>query len=141
VNDAPSLERKLGPERARYAHPWRSLIDAGARLNIVSDWPGSYNEQRATPLSPLENIALAVDRVCHPEQAVTLQEAIRAYTLSPGLASCEDDRKGTLTEGKFADVVLVSGDLGLSADPRRVCVDVALVGGGVGIESESATSL
>src|SRR5437867_9069519 len=52
VNDGV-VERRLGPQRARTAHAWRSLRDAGARLDLVSDWPGSFNEQRATPLSPL----------------------------------------------------------------------------------------
>ncbi|HEX9437305.1 MAG TPA: amidohydrolase [Candidatus Limnocylindria bacterium] len=133
VNDAPSLERKLGPERAKYAHPWRSLIDAGARLDLVSDWPGSYNEQRATPLSPLENIALAVNRSCRPEQALTVEEAVRAYTIAPAYASYEEDRKGSIAEGMVADLVLLSADV-LSAGRDRIAaigVDTTILGGSV----------
>ncbi|HZP94819.1 MAG TPA: amidohydrolase [Candidatus Limnocylindria bacterium] len=141
VNDIRSVERHLGPERARIAHPWRSLKDAGARLDIVSDWPGSFNEQRATPLAPLENIALAMTRAVpdgghecwHPEQALTAEEAIAAYTSGPAYASHEEDRKGTLTVGKLADLVVVSRDI-LRASPdniRRSRVDLTIVGGRV----------
>lgn len=119
INDMASADRKLGPERARTAHAWRSLIDAGARLNVVSDWPGSFNEQRATPLAPLENIALAVTRSWHPEQRLTVEEAIAAYTITPAYASYEEDRKGTITEGKLADVVVLSHDI-LAGPPDRI---------------------
>lgn len=111
VNDKASADRKLGPERARTAHAWRSLIDAGARVDLVSDWPGSFNEQRATPLSPLENIALAVGREWHAEQRLTVEEAIAAYTIVPSYASHEEDQKGRVTEGKLADLVVLSHDV------------------------------
>jgi predicted amidohydrolase YtcJ len=133
VNDAPALERKLGLERATYAHPWRSLVDAGARLNIVSDWPGSYNEQRITPLSPLENIALAVNRSCHPAQALTAEEALRAYTTGPAYASHEEDRKGSIAEGKIADLVVLSADVH-TVPLERICgidVEATILGGRV----------
>jgi predicted amidohydrolase YtcJ len=140
VNDLGAVERKLGPERAKTAHAWRSLIDAGARLNIVSDWPGSYNEQRATPLSPLENIALAMTRQSpdgspaggwHPDQRLTVKEAITAYTMTPAHASYEEDRKGSITVGKLADLVVLSKDI-LSASPaeiRATRVDLTILGG------------
>jgi predicted amidohydrolase YtcJ len=131
VNDAPSLERKLGPERAKYAHPWRSLLDAGARLNIVSDWPGSYNEQRATPLSPLENIALAVNRSSHPEQALTVEEALCAYTAVSAYSSHEEDRKGGIAAGKLADLVVLSEDPFSTPAERlsAVTIDLRILGG------------
>lgn len=125
VNDKASADRKLGPERARTAHAWRSLIDAGARVDLVSDWPGSFNEQRATPLSPLENIALAVDRSWHSEQRLTVEEAIAAYTTNAAYASHEEDRKGSVTPGKLADLVVLSGDVG-AAGTR---IDATLLGG------------
>jgi hypothetical protein len=140
VHDLRSVDRKLGPERARTAHAWRSLRDAGALLEIVSDWPGSYNEQRATPLAPLENIALAMTRAdaegspaggWHAEERFTVEEAIAAYTATPAYASYEEDRKGTLTAGKLADLVVLSRDI-LRATPaeiRATRVDLTLLGG------------
>jgi len=140
VFGASRLDRKLGPERAKTAHAWRSLSDAGARLDIVSDWPGSYNEQRATPLDPLENIALAMTRQSpdgspaggwHPDQRLTVKEAIAAYTLTPAHAAYEEDRKGSIAVGKLADLVVLSKDiLGASAaDIRTTHVDLTILGG------------
>ena len=142
VNDLLAVDRKLGPERAKTAHAWRSLRDAGARLEIVSDWPGSYNEQRATPLAPLENIALAMTRAgtdgapaggWHPREAFTVEEAIAAYTATPAYASYEEDRKGTLTEGKLADLVVLSRDIvrASAAEIRSARVDMTILGGRV----------
>jgi hypothetical protein len=135
IRDA-AVDRRLGPERARTAHPWRSFIDAGARLDLVSDWPGSYNEKRPIPLPPLENIALAVTRSWHPEQRLTVEEAIAAYTANPAFASYEEDRKGTITAGKLADLVVVSRDI-LAAPAERIReaqVDMTLLGGRVVFE-------
>lgn len=142
VNDLSSVEAKLGPARAKTAHAWRSFLDAGARLDIVSDWPGSYNEQRATPLAPLENIALAITRQSidgappggwHPEQRLTVDEAIAACTIVPAHASHEEDRKGSITIGKLADLVVLSRDIrSLPADDIRATrVDLTILGGKV----------
>jgi len=133
MNDARSVERRLGPERSKTAHAWRSLLDSGARLDLVSDWPGSFNEQRATPLAPLENIALAVGREWHPDQALTVPEAIAAYTSTPAYASYEEDRKGTISEGKLADLVVLSRDiLSVKAEEIRATrVDLTILGGRV----------
>jgi predicted amidohydrolase YtcJ len=142
VNDLSSVDAKLGPERAKTAHAWRSFLEAGARLDIVSDWPGSYNEQRVTPLSPLENIALAITRQApdgtpadgwHPEQRLTVDEAIAAYTIVPAHASHEEDRKGSITVGKLADLVVLSRDIRSlgPAEIRATTVDLTLLGGRV----------
>jgi len=133
MNDVGSVERRLGPERARTAHAWRSLCDSGARLDLVSDWPGSFNEQQKIPLAPLENIALAVGREWHPEQALTVAEAVAAYTANPAYASYEEDRKGSISEGKLADLVVLSRDiLALKAEGiRSTRVDVTILGGRV----------
>jgi len=140
VNDVDAVDRKLGPDRAKTAHAWRSLSEAGARLDIVSDWPGSYNEQRATPLAPLENIALAMTRQSprgtpaggwHPDQSLTVREAIAAYTINPAYASYEEDRRGSVSVGKLADLVVLSRDI-LSASPadiRTTSVDLTILGG------------
>ena len=135
-----STDRSLGPDRARTAHAWRQMKSAGVRLNLVSDWPGSYNEQEPTPLLPLENIFMAVTRQgldgkpaggWHPDERLTVEEALEAYTVNPAFASHEEDRKGTLTEGKLADVVVLSRDI-LARAPaaiRDARVDYTILGG------------
>jgi predicted amidohydrolase YtcJ len=140
VRGLRTADRSLGPERAKTAHAWRQLKDAGVRLNIVSDWPGSYNEQEPTPLAPLENIFMAVTRQSldgrppggwHPAERLTLEEALEGYTLNPAYSSYEEDRKGTLTEGKLADVVVLSRDIlrGAPEDLRKAQVDYTILGG------------
>jgi hypothetical protein len=135
-----SADRSLGPERARTAHAWRQLKNAGVRLNIVSDWPGSYNEQEPTPLAPLENIFMAVTRQgldgqpaggWHPDERLTVEEALEAYTVNPAFSSYEEDRKGTITEGRLADVVVLSRDILSipSEEIRRTQVDYTILGG------------
>lgn len=142
VRTLRTVDRALGPERAKTAHAWQSLRRAGARLNIVSDWPGSYNEQEPTPLDPLENIALAVTRQdphgrpaggWRPDERLTVEQAIEAYTINPAFSSYEEDRKGSVTEGKLADLVVLSRDI-LSASPaeiRATKVDLTVLGGSV----------
>jgi hypothetical protein len=135
-----TIDRSLGPERARTAHAWRSMMRAGARLDLVSDWPGSFNEQVPNPVGPLENISYAISRQSaagepaggwHPEERLTVEEAIEAYTVNPAFASWEEDRKGTIREGKLADLVVVSRDiLPLSpAEIRSTRVDYTVLGG------------
>lgn len=120
IKDIGAIERSVGPERAKWAHAWRSLMKAGARLNIVSDWPGSYNEQEYKPINPVENIYYAVTRQplggrpgggWHPDECLTVEEAIKAYTLNPAWSSYEENVKGSIAVGKLADLVVLSKDI------------------------------
>ena len=120
LNDSESIDRLVGPERAKTAFAWRTMINDGVRLDIVSDLPGAFNKQDISPFNPLENIYGAVTRKnrsgapaggWHPEQALTVEEAIAAYTANPAFASHEENIKGTITEGKLADLVVLSKDI------------------------------
>jgi predicted amidohydrolase YtcJ len=115
-----AVERSLGPERSRWAHAYRTLIDAGVRLNLSSDFPGTVNRLSFAAYNPLENMYMAVTRQdlhgqpaggFHPEQRITIDEAIRAYTINPAWASHEENVKGTITVGKLADLVVLSRDI------------------------------
>lgn len=140
IREMGRVDRHVGPDRAKTAFAWRALKDAGVRLDLVSDWPGSYNEQEATPLAPLENIALAMLRrplaggtPWHPNQALTVDEAIAAYTIHPAYASYEEDHRGSIREGKLADLVVLSRDIRrLHAEEiGRTEVDLTILGGRV----------
>jgi predicted amidohydrolase YtcJ len=117
----------LDDERARTSHAWKSFIDAGVVLNLGSDMPGSFNRLHVSPYNPLENIFSAVTRTnkkgfpaggWHPEQKLTVQQAIKAYTLNPAWSSREDKIKGSITEGKLADIVVLDKDL-LTIPPQE----------------------
>lgn len=115
-----AVARSLGPERSRWAHAYRTMIDKGMRLTLSSDFPGTVNRLSFAVYNPLENIYLAVTRQdlhgkpaggFHPEQRITVDEAIRAYTINPAWASHEENLKGSITVGKLADLVVLSRDI------------------------------
>ena len=100
----------LGP------NPVATYRDAGIPLTLSSD---------QAPIGPLYGIWSAVNRirksgkVYRPEERLTLEEAIRAYTATPAWAFFEEDRKGTLEVGKYADLVVLGQDI-LSVDPLQI---------------------
>jgi hypothetical protein len=118
------IGNSIDDERARSTHAWKSMIDAGIVLNLGSDMPGSYNRLHVSPYNPLENIYFAVTRMdktgypaggWHPEQKLTVEQAVKAYTLNPAWSAREDQVKGSITEGKLADIVVLSKDILTSA--------------------------
>jgi predicted amidohydrolase YtcJ len=104
----------LGPERSRWQYPYRSLLEAGARLAMGSDWSVS------TP-NPLLEIEVAVTRVADesrgirepflPGQRLTLDEAVRAFTLGSAYINHLDRETGSIEVGKLADLTVIDRDL------------------------------
>ena len=117
TSDAPYVIDRLGEERARYgAYPWRSLLDNGVVIANGSDAP-------VEDVSALESFFASVTRKradtgmeFFPEQKMTRAEAIYSYTLANAYAAFEEEIKGSLTEGKLADIVVLSNDLINCAD-------------------------
>ncbi len=113
IDDGRWAERVIGAERAKLTYAVRSLLDAGARVAFGSDW-------HVAPPTPLEGIYAAVTRRTLdgknpggwiPEQRVTVEEALRAYTRDAAFASFEDADKGTLERGKLADLAIIDRDI------------------------------
>ena len=113
IDDGRWAERFLGPERIRGTYAFRSLRDAGARLAFGSDW-------FVAPPTPLEGIYAAVTRRTLddanpagwvPEQKITVEDALRAYTMGAAFAEFTENDKGSITRGKLADLVLIDRDL------------------------------
>jgi predicted amidohydrolase YtcJ len=139
IDDGRWAEKRIGHERARSSYAWKSMLDAGARLAFGSDWP-------VAPLDPLSGIYAAVTRATldgknpggwFPEQRLTVEEALRAYTLGAAYAAFQEKEKGTISPGKLADVVVLSEDL-FRIPPERikdVRVEITLVGGRVVYQS------
>lgn len=133
VDDGRWAEKRIGRERCKTTYAFRSLLDAKARLVFGSDWD-------VAPLSPLLGIAAAVTRRTidgknpggwFPEQRVTVEEALRAYTADAAWAAYEEGEKGTLSAGKLADFVILSGDpfTAPSAGLDGLTVKATVVGG------------
>jgi predicted amidohydrolase YtcJ len=94
---------RLGSERARWLYPLKTLINEGIRVAGGSDCP-------MEPLSPLQGIQAAVTRQFFPEERITVDEALRMYTVNAAYASFEETVKGSIEEGKLADLTVLSGD-------------------------------
>ena len=117
-DDMRWMEERIGAERSLGAYAFRKLKDAGAVLIFGSDSPGT-NAARYF-LSPVYGLYAAVTRQTlsgeppdgwFPDERLTIEEAIDAYTRAPAWASFEENLKGTLTPGKLADVAVFDTNL------------------------------
>jgi predicted amidohydrolase YtcJ len=130
VGDRDTADRYWG-DRAATAYAWRALQGSGALLAFGSDAP-------VEACDPLDGLFAAVARHARgdaraswrPEQALELSDALRAYTLGAAMATGEAGLKGSLTPGKVADTVVLSGDIFTSVDAlERARVVCTVVGG------------
>jgi predicted amidohydrolase YtcJ len=121
IDDGRWAEEYIGPERVKTTYAFRSLLDSGATLAFGSDW-------FVAPATPLEGIYAAVTRRTLdgknpdgwvPEQKITVEEALKAYTVNGAYASFEEDIKGTLEPGKLADFVVLDRDI-TAIDPAEI---------------------
>ena len=112
VEDSPWAEDRLGPERVKGAYAWRSLRKGGALLLFNADFTG-------TDWSVFYGMYAAITRKqkggspeggWYPEESVTAEEALRAYTVWPARASGIEDQTGTLEVGKWADITVMDID-------------------------------
>lgn len=103
---------------------WRTYVDSGVHLCFGTDWPAV---DLAQP-DPLKQIFAAVSRVPpqmpeakpkNPEQALTVEQAIRSYTLESAYAEFTDDVKGSIAAGKVADLCVLSNNI-LEIDPQDI---------------------
>jgi len=135
VDDGRWAAKRIGPERIKRAYAFGSLLDTGATLAFGSDWT-------VAPLDPILGIDAAVTRRTldgvnpdgwMPEERISLEQALLAYTAGAAKAGFSEDRSGSLENGKLADLVVLSENLFEihSSDIGNVEVDMTLVDGEV----------
>ena len=121
IDDGRWAEKRIGPERLETTYAFRALLDAGAALTFGSDWT-------VAPIDPLEGIYAAVTRRTLdganpdgwvPQQKITVEEALHAYTAANAYAGFQEARLGTLEPGKWADFVVLSESL-FEIDPVAI---------------------
>ncbi len=121
------LRKRLGPERVKWAYPYRAILDAGARIAGASDAPVESTDV-------LHAIQCCVTREgLETRQAITAAEAIRMYTIDAAYAQFEDSVKGSISVGKRADMVILSANPAAVA-PEKISdirVERTIVGGKV----------
>jgi hypothetical protein len=120
TDDIPMMAPTIGP-RTCFAHAWRSMLDAGVLLAFGSDCPVSDP-------NPFKGIHAAVTRRrangspregWHPEQRITLEEAVWAYSMGPAKVTGRDRNQGSISPGKLADLVVPDQDI-LTIDPMAI---------------------
>ena len=113
ADDGCWAEKRIGAERCRTTYAFRSLLEAGVPLSFGTDWP-------VVPLDPFQGIYTAITRRTLdgkypegwvPEEKLTLEDAVRAYTLGGAYAEFGEQEKGSLKAGKLADLIMVSQDV------------------------------
>lgn len=113
TSDMNMAEKRVGPERIKGAYAWRRFLGQGTRIAGGSDFP-------VESTNPFFGIHAAVTRQDHagkpvggwyPDQAMTVTEALRAFTLDAAYAQHAEATQGTLEPGKWADFILVDQDI------------------------------
>ncbi len=121
TSDMNMAEDRVGHERIKGAYAWRTFLKQGTRIAGGSDFP-------VESPNPFFGLHAAVTRQDHeghppggwyPKQAMTMTEAVRAFTLDAAFAAHEEDTLGTLEPGKWADFILVDQDI-FKVDPGKV---------------------
>jgi len=133
IDDGRWADKVIGTERSKTTYAFRSMINAQANLAFGSDW-------FVAPPIPLEGIYAAVTRQTIdgknpdgwvPDQKISVEEALKSYTVRAAFASFEENIKGSIATGKLADFVILERDI-TQVDPveiREVKVLKTVVGG------------
>ncbi|MBN1222177.1 MAG: amidohydrolase, partial [Candidatus Aminicenantes bacterium] len=109
IDDGRWAVKRIGEGRCRTTYAFKSLLDSGAVLALGSDWP-------VAPLNPLVSIYAAVTRQTidgknpqgwYPEQKISLEEAIKGFTLNAAYTEFAEKIKGSIEVGKLADLVVL----------------------------------
>jgi predicted amidohydrolase YtcJ len=113
TSDMRWAEERVGPDRVKGAYAWSTLQKGGARLAFGTDYP-------VEPISPMRGLYACVTRELpdggpqggwQPQEKISLDECIRAYTTGSAYAQFEEGKKGELKRGEYADFVVLSNDL------------------------------
>lgn len=133
IDDGRWAEKRIGADRLAGTYPFKSLFDAGATVTFGSDWS-------VAPLKPLSGIYAAVTRRTLdgknpdgwvPEQKITVEQAVKAYTINNAWAGNQEADAGTIEAGKLADLVVVSDNI-FEIDPNDIIntkVLMTIIGG------------
>lgn len=142
IDDGRWADKVIGPERSKTTYAFRSLVDSGAHVAFGSDW-------FVAPAVPIYGIYAAVTRRTLddanpdgwvPEQKISVEQALRAYTVEGAYASFDEDKKGAIRAGLLADMVLLDRDLTAidAARIRDTSVLMTILGGKIVYSAEDS---
>ncbi len=127
TSDQNMAEHRVGPERIKGAYAWRTFLDQGSRIACGSDFP-------VESPNPFEGLHAAVTRQnnagvpaggWYKNQAMTMNEAFRCFTLDAAYAANQENVIGSLEPGKWADFILIDRDI-FKVAPEQIGKTVVL---------------
>ena len=141
IDDGRWAEKVIGPERIKTTYAFRSLLDADARVAFGSDW-------FVAPPIPIMGIYAAVTRRTLddlnpdgwvPQQKISVEQALTAYTKNAAYASFEEKQKGAVKPGMYADLTMIDHDItAISIDEIPAAkVELTMVGGEIVYDIEA----
>jgi predicted amidohydrolase YtcJ len=131
-DDMRWMEERIGFERTKGAYAFKSIQASGAVLSFGTDWPGTSASEY--PINPMLGLYAAVTRQTvtgqpaagwFPNERISIEEAIRAYTYNTAYANFEEKIKGSIEAGKLADLTVLSKNL-LKVPPKDFLTTDAL---------------
>ncbi|MFQ5604318.1 MAG: amidohydrolase [bacterium] len=149
-DDMRWMEERIGHERCKGAYAFKTIQESGALLCFGTDWPGTSAAEY--PINPMLGLYAAVTRQTltgqpengwFPEERISMEEAIKAYTYNTAYANFEEDIKGSITVGKLADLAVLSKNL-LEIEPKEILeteVLYTIVGGEILYSKESTDTM
>lgn len=136
TSDLRWAEKRIGHERSKGAYAWRRILETGGKIAFGTDWP-------VEPLDPMRGIYSAVTRKnidsglpesgWFPDQCLSVKEAIDCYTMGSAFGEFQEDKKGSISAGKLADIVILSKDI-FAIEPEEILttkVDMTIFNGSV----------
>jgi predicted amidohydrolase YtcJ len=121
IDDMRWAEARIGKTRSAISYNFKSFVDAGARIAFGTDW-------FVEPLDPMLGLYAAVTRQFpdgtpaggwFPDERITMEQAVEFYTLGSAYAEFAEERKGSISPGKLADLVMLSKDI-FTVPPREI---------------------
>jgi predicted amidohydrolase YtcJ len=109
----------VGPERAAYHWPLRTMVDNGIRVANSSDAPVIYPDWKQGIQGAILRESKATGKVSGPEQCITVEEALASYTINGAWLDHMEHLKGSIEAGKFADFCVLEEDI-LTVDPHEI---------------------
>ena len=110
----------VGPDRERFAWPFRSIAAAGGTLAFSSDWNVAEMDPMTWLYTAVTRADLDGNGAWNPAEAVDLGTAVRAATAGSAYANNVEDRRGMLADGFDADLIVLDRDLFEPGDPRAI---------------------
>jgi predicted amidohydrolase YtcJ len=143
--DGDAMQHILGVERVKTFLPLRSMLRSGMTLNAGSDHMEKFDSFRAiNPYNPFLAMWVAVTRktergtVIGASEAISREAALRMYTIDNAYGTFEEDIKGSIEVGKYADLIVISEDYRSCPidNLKNIQVDLTMVGGQVAYEGK-----